>query len=183
MIRRRFSVFNLFAALGFLFIISACASTPEGTSGSATMDDGDSSPGEMFEPAPMDEGGISEAPVSSESPMEGLSASDLVDVYFDYDDSRIKQESRATLERMASLLRGASDVNIQIEGHCDERGTNEYNLALGERRARSIKDFLVALGVNSSQLTTISYGEERPSCSETSESCYSKNRRGHFVIR
>ena len=108
---------------------------------------------------------------------------DLQDVSFDYDDSKIRSDARAVLEKTASLLQQNSGVNLKIEGHCDERGTNEYNLALGERRANSIKEFLVALGVSASRLSTISYGEEQSACGEASEACYSQNRRGHFVIR
>lgn len=179
MIRRRVPVLNLFAAVGFLFVVSACATTPGGTSGSSGVEDDGSTPGGMFEPAPLTESEISESPLSS----GGLSAMDLQDVAFDYDDSKIRSDSRMVLETTATLLRDNPGVNLQIEGHCDERGTNEYNLALGERRAKAIKEFLVALGVSASRLSTISYGEERSACGEVSENCYSQNRRGHFVIQ
>ena len=82
----------------------------------------------------------------------------------------------------AAWLRANTNVTVTIEGHCDERGTNEYNLALGDRRADSAKAFLVDLGIAASRLTTISYGEERPLCLQKNEECWSKNRRGHFVI-
>ena len=87
-----------------------------------------------------------------------------------------------TLMRHAAWLRENSGVTVTIEGHCDERGTNEYNLALGDRRADSAKAFLVDLGIAASRLTTISYGEERPLCMQQDEECWSKNRRGHFVV-
>jgi peptidoglycan-associated lipoprotein len=104
------------------------------------------------------------------------------DVYFDYDKSNLKPAAQENLLRKADWLRENSDVTVTIEGHCDERGTNEYNLALGDRRSESIKAFLVNLGISASRLTTISYGEERPVCFGSDEECWAKNRRGHFTI-
>jgi len=86
------------------------------------------------------------------------------------------------LMRHAAWLRENADATVTIEGHCDDRGTNEYNLALGDRRADSTKAFLVDLGIGASRLTTISYGEERPLCMQQTEECWAKNRRGHFVV-
>ena len=104
------------------------------------------------------------------------------DVYFDFDKSNLKPAAQENLLQKADWLRENSDVTVTIEGHCDERGTNEYNLALGDRRAESIKAFLVNLGISASRLTTISYGEERPVCFESDEECWAKNRRGHFTM-
>jgi peptidoglycan-associated lipoprotein len=104
------------------------------------------------------------------------------DVYFDFDKSNLKPAAQESLLQKADWLRENSDVTVTIEGHCDERGTNEYNLALGDRRAESIKAFLVNLGISASRLTTISYGEERPVCFEGTEECWAKNRRGHFTL-
>lgn len=103
------------------------------------------------------------------------------DIYFDFDMYNIKDESKPTLRNLSSWL---SDRNAKviIEGHCDDRGTDEYNLGLGDRRANSTKQYLVAAGVSPNKIETISYGEERPQCSEKNESCWSKNRRAHFVI-
>ena len=84
--------------------------------------------------------------------------------------------------KKAAWLRANANVTVTIEGHCDERGTNEYNLALGDRRADSAKAFLVDLGIAASRLTTISYGEERPLCTQKTEECWAKNRRDHFVL-
>ncbi len=106
----------------------------------------------------------------------------LVDIHFDYDQSRLASEAREQLARSAHFLEERPELMVTIEGHCDERGTNEYNLALGERRARSAKDYLVSLGVSASRLSTISYGEERPVCSEPEESCWWQNRRAHPVV-
>ena len=104
------------------------------------------------------------------------------DIYFDFDKSNLKPAAQESLLRKAEWLLENSDVTVTIEGHCDERGTNEYNLALGDRRAESAKAFLLNLGVPASRLTTISYGEERPVCFDRDEECWAKNRRGHFVI-
>ena len=104
------------------------------------------------------------------------------DIFFDFDKSTLTPAAQDNLMRKAAWLRDNPDATVTIEGHCDERGTNEYNLALGDRRADSAKAFLVDLGIASSRLTTISYGEERPLCMQQTEECWAKNRRGHFVI-
>ena len=106
------------------------------------------------------------------------------DAYFDYDKSDVRPEAESVLRSNASALRRLfgdypSD-RVVIEGHCDERGTNEYNLALGDSRATATRDFLMNQGVPAGKLTTISYGEERPQCSESDESCWQRNRRAHF---
>lgn len=103
-------------------------------------------------------------------------------IYFEFDKSTLTPMAQDTLMRHAAWLRENADVTVTIEGHCDDRGTNEYNLALGDRRADSAKAFLVDLGIAASRLTTISYGEERPLCMEQNEECWAKNRRGHFAI-
>jgi peptidoglycan-associated lipoprotein len=103
-------------------------------------------------------------------------------IYYEFDKSTLTPMAQDTLMRHAAWLRENADVTVTIEGHADERGTNEYNLALGDRRADSAKAFLVDLGIASSRLTTISYGEERPLCMQQSEECWAKNRRGHFVV-
>ena len=104
------------------------------------------------------------------------------DIFFDFDKSTLTPAAQDNLMRKAAWLRDNSDVTVTIEGHCDERGTNEYNHALGDRQADSAKAFLVDLGIASSRLTTISYGEERPLCGQQDEECWAKNRRGHFVL-
>jgi peptidoglycan-associated lipoprotein len=106
----------------------------------------------------------------------------LGDVYFDFDKADLTETSRARLARNAEFLRSHPEFQLSIEGHCDERGTNEYNLALGERRAAAAKDYLVSLGVGGGRLRTVSYGEERPQCNESDESCWGLNRRAHFLI-
>ena len=103
-------------------------------------------------------------------------------VYYEFDKSTLTPMAQETLTRHAGWLRANPNATVTIEGHADERGTNEYNLALGDRRADSAKAFLVDLGIAASRLTTISYGEERPLCTEQNEECWAKNRRGHFVV-
>ena len=105
---------------------------------------------------------------------------DLQDVFFDYDSADIRGDARATLTENGKKLVGGSSA-VTIEGHCDERGTTDYNLALGERRAVSAKDFLVSYGVDGSRLNTISYGENRPFAMGHDEAAWAQNRRAHFV--
>jgi len=106
----------------------------------------------------------------------------LGDVYFDFDKADLTEDARARLAKNADWLRAHPEFELRIEGHCDERGTNEYNLALGERRAAAAKDYIVSLGVAAAKLGTISYGEERPQCTDSSEGCWARNRRAHFLI-
>ncbi|HYH45344.1 MAG TPA: peptidoglycan-associated lipoprotein Pal [Thermoanaerobaculia bacterium] len=104
------------------------------------------------------------------------------DVYFNYDEDSLSDETRERLARNAELLRSQPQFQLTIEGHADERGTNEYNLALGERRANAVRDYLGSLGVAGDRSRTLSYGEERPVCTTTDESCLSQNRRAHMVV-
>jgi peptidoglycan-associated lipoprotein len=103
-------------------------------------------------------------------------------VHFDYDRYELRDEDRNILQRQASWLQKYAQVRVSVEGHCDERGTREYNLALGARRANAVKEYLVSLGVSSGRLETISYGKERPVCTQSSEDCYAQNRRGVTVV-
>jgi peptidoglycan-associated lipoprotein len=105
----------------------------------------------------------------------------LKDVHFAYDSYELDGSSRDVLAANAEWLKENKRARTEIEGHCDERGTVEYNLALGAKRAKSVKDYLVSLGISSDRLTTISYGEELPLCRDASEQCYARNRRVHFV--
>ena len=106
----------------------------------------------------------------------------LADIHFDYDSAALSDEARAILEKHALWLQGHRDVKVTVEGQCDERGTVEYNLALGEQRARAARDYLVSLGVSADRIQSVSKGKESPFCSEEAESCWSQNRRGHFII-
>ena len=106
----------------------------------------------------------------------------MTDVYYELDQSELKEEGRQALQKDADWMRKWPTTKVTIEGHCDSRGTAEYNLALGERRAQTAKDYLVGLGVGADRVLTISKGKESPFCSDENEECWSQNRRGHFVI-
>ena len=142
-------------------------------------------------PAPAPAAAPAPAPAPAPTPGKGPApaappaASAMVmeeDIYFDFDKSTLTPAAQDNLMKKAAWLRANPNVAVTIEGHCDERGTNEYNLALGDRRADSAKAFLVDLGIAASRLTTVSYGEERPVCSQHDEECWSKNRRANFVV-
>jgi len=104
-------------------------------------------------------------------------------IHFDFDKSTLTPAAREILRAKAMWLRDNADTAVVIEGHCDERGTTEYNLALGDRRAKAAKDFLVDMGISASRLSTISYGEERPLDPASNETAWAKNRRAQFVLR
>lgn len=103
------------------------------------------------------------------------------DIFFDFDRSFIREDARPTLEDNAKYLKANVNIRVTIEGHCDERGTSEYNIALGERRAQSAKRYLTDMGMDPSRISTVSYGEEKPFCGEHNEQCWQENRRAHFV--
>ncbi len=109
-------------------------------------------------------------------------AGKLEDIHFAFDSYELDEEARRILRDNAEWLKDNGRVRVEIEGHCDERGTVEYNLALGAKRARAAKDYLTSLGVEADRMTTISYGEELPLCREHNEGCWQQNRRVHFVI-
>ena len=114
---------------------------------------------------------------------EDLFSQNIKDVYFDYDKSDIRGDQQASVQADGQFLSQHQNMNITIEGHCDERGSTEYNLALGDQRASSVKSALTAAGVNASRIKTISYGKEKPFCSESNEACWQQNRRGHIVYQ
>ena len=142
-------------------------------------------PGEgMVEETPLDEelsGSISEEQNVSEVNAVAQEEGKLLPVYFDFDKYSIREDAAEALKKDAQWLKNNPDTRIQIEGHADERGSNEYNLALGDRRAKSIRNYLEDLGVTN-PMSTISYGEEKPVCTESNESCWSKNRRAEFML-
>lgn len=132
---------------------------------------------------------VSAKPVpASESSLEALRKGEapapgpLKDVGFNFDSAALSDAARATLRANADWLKANPAARVQIEGHCDERGTAEYNMALGAKRAQSAMDYLVTLGIAANRLSTISYGEEIPVCKESNEACWVKNRRARFVV-
>jgi peptidoglycan-associated lipoprotein len=117
------------------------------------------------------------------SPREFMAVAALKEVYFDFDKYDIRPEDAKTLDANATWLKSNAENLVLIEGHCDERGTNEYNLALGERRAKATMNYLVSQGIQANRITIISYGEERPVCNEKTEACWAKNRRANFLVK
>ena len=131
----------------------------------------------------LEESGISASEFTEVSERASELASIFTDINFDYDSFALKPEAKAVLDNIAETLLNKTALNIMIEGHCDDRGTNEYNLALGQRRAESAKKYLVQLGVSSARIFTISYGEEKPLNANQDEDAWAQNRRDHFMIR
>ncbi len=107
----------------------------------------------------------------------------LLTIHFDFDKSEIKEKDRAILQGIADFMKAFPVAKVEVEGHCDERGTNEYNLALGNKRAAAALAYLKTLGVDEARFTTISYGKEKPICAEAKEGCWSQNRRGEFKLK
>ncbi len=117
------------------------------------------------------------------APAATIASEDLAPAFFDFDSYALRDDARAALDHDAKLLREHADMQVTISGHCDERGTVEYNLALGERRARAAHDYLVAAGIAGSRIQTISYGKERPFEDGHDAAAWAKNRRAHLVLR
>lgn len=122
-----------------------------------------------------------EAPTPTPPPSSSLELKSET-IYFSYDDYTLTSDSQARLSKIADSLKSSASAAVQIEGHCDERGSIEYNMALGERRAQSVKNYLTQLGVDGARLSTISYGEEKPVVKGHNEAAWSKNRRAEFVV-
>ncbi len=135
------------------------------------------------EPVVVEETIPEEVPVVEEEPIARQPAARLRPIFFDFDRSAIRTDARQILEENARWFRSNPGVRVKIEGHCDERGTTEYNLALGQRRAEATKRVLAAMGVDDSRISTISYGEERPTCRESHEGCWQNNRRSEFTVQ
>ena len=142
----------------------------------------DEEPAQITEPPEVEAPPVEEEPVVDEEPVE-VPLPVLDDVFYAFDKYALTDESKRKLEGNASELKRASESTVIIEGHCDERGTKSYNLALGEKRAKAAKDYLVSLGVSGSRITVISYGKERPFDPGHNEAAWAKNRRGHFVVK
>lgn len=114
--------------------------------------------------------------------LEELFRANVRDAFFDFDKADIRPDAQEALARTAEFLRSYTQIRVTIEGHCDERGSTEYNLGLGERRAQAVRQFLISLGVAPERIDTVSMGKEKPFCTESTEECWQQNRRGHFVM-
>jgi len=112
---------------------------------------------------------------------EELFSQNIKDVYFDYDSDAVRGDQQSSIQADAQFLNAHTNIPFVVEGHCDERGSTEYNLALGDRRASAVKNALTSAGVSASRIKTISYGKEKPFCTESNEACWQQNRRGHFA--
>jgi peptidoglycan-associated lipoprotein len=152
-------------------MLTACAQTKTEV---AAKNEAPPTPPAATAPAPAPEPAPPLTAVTPETPS-------LQDAFFDFDQSLIREDAKQPLQRDAEILKSHPELKVTIGGYCDERGTSEYNLALGNRRAEAVKRYLVALGVEPAQMKTISYGKERPFCTEHTEACYQQNRRGHFL--
>ena len=175
-------------------IISGCAKKPATTATAASAPAPEAAPRAAAPQAPSPSAAPSTAAPAAPAPLAGPAAprpspkeftavDALRDVHFDFDKYDIRPEDTKTLDANASWLKSNAENLVLIEGHADERGTNEYNLALGERRAKATMNYLVSQGIQANRITIISYGEERPICSEKTESCWAKNRRAHFLVK
>jgi peptidoglycan-associated lipoprotein len=134
-------------------------------------------------PAPAAPKALTEEEIFAGKSLEQLNAErPLADVYFDLDQSTIRDDGRGSLQKNAEWMKRWTSTRVTIEGHADERGSAEYNLALGERRASAARDYLVSLGIGADRLSIVTKGKESPFCTESNESCWQQNRRGHFII-
>ena len=134
-------------------------------------------------PAPKPPAPLTEEQIFAQKTVEQLNAERVLgDVFFDLDESTVRDDARAILSKNAEYLKRWTTTRINVEGHCDERGTAEYNLGLGERRANAVKTYLVGLGIAADRVTIVSKGKEAPVCTEGNEACWQQNRRGHFVF-
>ena len=122
-------------------------------------------------------------PTTGSATEEELFSQNVKDVYFDYDKADVRGDQRAAIQADAAFLNQHPSINITIEGHCDERGSTDYNLALGDQRASAVKNDLTTAGISGSRIKTISYGKEKPFCTESNEACWQQNRRGHLVYQ
>jgi peptidoglycan-associated lipoprotein len=170
--------------------LSACAKQPSTTSASAPAPGGaagSSSADAMRQaglaPGEGGRGGAMTGAGSRPDVKDFRPLSDLPDIHFDYDRADIRTEDAKVLDANAAWLKANAGHLVLIEGHCDERGTSEYNTALGDRRAKATMNYLVSRGVPATRITVISYGEERPACSQHNGECWARNRRAHFQIK
>lgn len=176
---------RIFPILAVLTLLAACETAPKDAADAAGSGASSSSSSDTSVSSTSSDSSASSASSSASAAM--TPAEELIKigdkVYFEYDSSALSDESKATLAAQAAFLKANPSVRITVEGHCDERGTREYNLALGERRASAARDYLVAQGINNARIKIISYGKERPAFIGSNPYAYSKNRRAVSIIR
>tara|TARA_B100001250_G_scaffold252065_1_gene216755 strand:- start:256 stop:786 length:531 start_codon:yes stop_codon:yes gene_type:complete len=174
-------VIKLFTSALLVFFLAACSTTPKDTADSSGSGSSSSSSDISSE-----EGTITETSPESASITPGSQEDLIVNVgdrvFFNYDSSDLDSDAQELLQDQVAWLKQYSDVSVIVEGHCDERGTREYNLALGEKRAQSVKNYLISLGISSDRISTISYGKERPAVVGSNDGAWAQNRRSVTVV-
>ena len=188
---KRFSQIALVLMLATAPILAGCAMTPNATSDSSsapspggTMAGGSMNGDRAVGSAAADRSGSSaQGNAARPNPKDFTAKTDLRDIRFEFDSYVIRAEDAQLLDQNADLMKANPSWLVLIEGHADQRGTPDYNLALSERRARASMNYLVSRGVRANRISVMSYGEQRPICSEASEDCWSQNRRAHFLVK
>jgi peptidoglycan-associated lipoprotein len=191
LVRHRHLVSLLVLAAGLSLVACGGKKRPPALASPEGITPGASEPADMMPAQPIDEGPdvvamegeyATGSDLETDFPTTYEEGSPLADIHFDFDSAALTEAARASLERHAVWLQTRRDLRVTIEGHCDQRGTVEYNLALGEQRARAAWDYMVSLGVAADRLRTVSYGKERPLDPSTTEAAYALNRRAHFAV-
>ena len=175
-------VIKLFTSALLVFFLAACSTTPKDTADSS----GSGSSSSTSDVSSSEEGTITETSPESASIAPGSQEDLIVNVgdrvFFNYDSSDLDSDAQELLQDQVAWLKQYSDVSVIVEGHCDERGTREYNLALGEKRAQSVKNYLISLGISSDRISTISYGKERPAVVGSNDGAWAQNRRSVTIV-
>jgi peptidoglycan-associated lipoprotein len=161
---RSMKMMKVLAVAGLALVATACASKKDGADAGTGVDNG------------MNNGAVTGGALAEQLRAVGDT------VYFDLDSYQVRTDGAAILQQQAQILNANPEVMVRIEGHADERGTREYNIALGDRRANAVKETLVSYGIDRNRISTISYGKDQPICGEASESCYAQNRRATTAI-
>ena len=175
-------IIKLFTSALLVFFLAACSTTPKDTADSS----GSGSSSSSSDVSSSEEGTITETSPEIASITPGSQEDLIVNVgdrvFFNYDSSDLDSDAQELLQDQVAWLKQYSDVSVIVEGHCDERGTREYNLALGEKRAQSVKNYLISLGISSDRISTISYGKERPAVVGSNDGAWAQNRRSVTVV-
>ena len=181
-------IINLLASALLVFFLAACSTTPKDTADSSGS--GSTSTSTSSDVSSSDEATSTESTSTSTSTSDSIEAGSQEDlivnvgdrVFFNYDSAELDTDAKELLQDQVAWLKQYSDVSVIIEGHCDERGTREYNLALGEKRAQSVKNYLINLGISADRVSTISYGKERPAVVGSSDGAWAQNRRSVTIV-
>ena len=175
-------IIKLFTGALLVFFLAACSTTPKDTADSS----GSGSSSSSSDVSSTGEGTVTETSPDSNIIVPGSQEDLIVNVgdrvFFDYDSSDLDSDAQELLQDQVAWLKQYSDVSVIIEGHCDERGTREYNLALGEKRAQSVKNYLIGLGISADRVSTISYGKERPAVVGSNDGAWAQNRRSVTLV-